>query len=509
MSVITACRKTDRMANPGIQKEKTNTENFFTIPSGTDPRVKSIAEHMKKQNETLKFADALIKNAGYPRWEKAKIYSTANLNTLLTEGENPEDTTVIYVPFTLDNATSAILTIAINLFSSGDTAYNIIYPQHYKVYGFDTTLPRNSWNSRQVFTTFADFDRDIFGTDEYIINDGRIFGMEETDTMYAKRMESGWGTDVFSYNCESWGFLISSIEQRTSQVVSNIVIVPGPNPDFIIEVCTATYLGMGGGDFFEGDPNPFAYPGPIGSGGGGNGAPGGLQDLSNIPQCPVAPRMATEGPNLDPCAPGWVPIPITTPPPTEPIDSLLARYSRAIKPRTDSLLAKSLLLNWEHSMIIVNNGSSIYLRNEKTSQDSLSTEVNFSLSPGEVLLGYIHCHSSASSNMNDRSAPSGSDVKYLREKLTNNFVQMTECGNAGFAMVIEDITKARIFLDAITKYDLDEQLYNNAQAVSGWFSNWQNATQVALINLLGSSLLNGIGFYKSTDSMRESWIKLN
>jgi hypothetical protein len=49
----------------------------------------------------------------------------------------------------------------------------------------------------------------------------------------------------------------------------------------------------------------------------------------------------------------------------------------------------------------------------------------------------------------------------------------------------------------------------SAQTVSGWFSNWQGATQTALTKLLGSASLHGIGFYKSTDPMRESWIKLN
>ena len=252
--------------------------------------------------------------------------------------------------------------------------------------------------------------------------------------------------------------------------------------------------------------------GGTGGGTGGSGGGGGTGG-STPPDC--GEGGPTSGRNYNPCGGGWTPIPIDDEPggggstPPEPIDSMLARYSRAIKPRTDSLLAKSLLHNWEHSMIIVKNGDSIYLKNEKTSQDSLSTEVDFTLSPNEIILGYIHCHSSSSSNVNDRSAPSGSDVKYLRERMVTNFVQMTECGNAGYALVIEDPIKAKTFLDSLTRYDLDDQLTTSATNVSGWFSNWQNATQVALINLLGSAASHGIGFYKSTDALRENWIKLN
>jgi hypothetical protein len=194
---------------------------------------------------------------------------------------------------------------------------------------------------------------------------------------------------------------------------------------------------------------------------------------------------------------------------SQPIDSMLAKYFTAFKAKSDSMLAKSLLLNQEHSMIIVRKGDSIYLKNEATSHDSLSTQVNFSLAPGESSLGYIHYHPSKSLNILDRSAPSGLDVKFLREHLVNNFAQLTECGNAAYAMVIEDTSKARIFLDSLIRLDLNQQLSDSAQKIAGWFGNWQKATQLALVKLLGPASLHGIGIYKSTDVMRKSWIKLN
>jgi len=239
------------------------------------------------------------------------------------------------------------------------------------------------------------------------------------------------------------------------------------------------------------------------TGGGSTGGSGGYPP----PQCPgVAARNGVLPGN---CQTGWIPPEGGGMIPPAPIDSILSKYSTAIKPRLDSLFAKSLQLNWEHSMIIVQKGDSIYLKNEKTIQDSISTEINFTLGPGEILLGYVHCHPSSSLNIKDRSAPSGSDVKALSLKLTKNFVQITECGNAAYAMVIEDSAKAKRFLDSLARLELDSRIRDSALKVTGWFSDWQNATLVALKNVLGASSKNGIGLYRTTDPMRKSWIKLN
>lgn len=275
--------------------------------------MKAIAETMKKNNDTLKFAETLIKNAGYLRWDKARVQTSARL--VRTEGgEEPVDTTLLFVPFTLGNSTSAVLTVAINFFSARDTAYNIVYPQHYQQYGFDTTLPRRAWNSRHVFNMFAAFDNDIFETDSFDVYDGRIFAKNQDDTLRVKMITNtnGWGgqnRNTNSINPEFWqtdctDFYVCAglpnAESRT--VVTDIVAVCG-----FISVCNTWWVegggGSGSGGYSSGDQGPFTYPG----GGGGGGTPGGLADLPNIPICPVAPRMATE--NIDPCSPGWLPVP--------------------------------------------------------------------------------------------------------------------------------------------------------------------------------------------------------
>jgi hypothetical protein len=68
----------------------------------------------------------------------------------------------------------------------------------------------------------------------------------------------------------------------------------------------------------------------------------------------------------------------------------------------------------------------IYTRNIRTDYDSMGVYPNFSLSPGEILLGLIHTHPRY--NVLDRSAPSLGDVEALRFKLISNFVSFADVG---------------------------------------------------------------------------------
>lgn len=313
--IIDACRKIDReLEKPKDANDPVvMADKFFTIPAGTHPKVKAIAASMQKQNATLKFTEPLIKNAGYPLWDKAKVYTRQD--ALRTEGEEePEDTTIVYVPFSLANSTSAIMTIAINLFSDRDTAYNMLYPQQYKQYGFDTTLPRATWNARNLFALFFEFETDIYGTDSMYVFDGRIFGHDEEDSLVIKRQQVGWGggegrvrTEYWESNCEV--FLVGGpCPPSEGRMVTDINPVQGPCLLGDITICNSVWVDQGpsSGSWNPGDANPFAYP--TGSGGGGSST--GLEDLPDVPMCPVAARMTTDaqgGILINPCGPPWIP----------------------------------------------------------------------------------------------------------------------------------------------------------------------------------------------------------
>lgn len=438
------------------RREITGSEKFFSIPSGTNPIVKAIAENMKKQNETIKFSDALIKNAGYPRWDKAIIQTTAHENAMRKEGdEESKDTTILFVPFTLGNTTSAVLTVAINLFSTRDTAYNIIYPQHYKQYGFDTTLPRQSWNARHVFNMFATFDKDIFETDSFNVYDGRIFGKDEEDTLGVKLTTTGFGgqgrngegmmTDYWIIECHD--YLVKVITLAAFRNVRTELI-----EYFLFTICSQSWVstgvggggsGNGNGGFNAGDPNPFAYPT-----GGGGGSPGGLIDLPNVPQCPIAARISAEGHNLNLCDPGWIPVPDPLTYPPETIDSMLARYSRAINVTADSIFALSMnsSIKEEWGFPFVQKGNDIYAKRCTTIHETDMVILDRYKDVGEVIMGELHTHPDSSPNPLNRSAPSGDDLETFNINSRLNYTLFVECGNVRYSLVIENVALARAFL---------------------------------------------------------------
>ena len=501
LAVYASCRKID--ISDEKEKELTLEQKqikFYSSHSSSNPYVKALNDYLQRLNVKSDFVEKTINSVGYPIWNKALVSKTGYLG-----GRGMEDSvTYLYIPFSRENENIVNASLIIRTTPSDTTTDWVCDWQYRDKPRGSKSLPGTAENMA-VF--FMRLHHATFGDSIFVITDSTLFSGWGTWNVRERRAKikpnstGGRGNDQPVYECidfyecgtPDWCYTHGGCDYLNCPTYQC----------FLIESycsCESNCSGGSGGTGGAGGGN--------GTGGGGSGTGGG----GGTPPPPECQPVANKGNNVTPpgegCPPGWFPPP---PPPPQPelIDSMLARYSRAIKPRTDSLLTKSLLQNWEHSMIIVKNGGSIYLKNEKTSQDSLSTEVDFTLSLNEIILGYIHCHSSASSNINDRSAPSGSDVIFLRERLIANFVQITECGNAGYALVIEDPLKAKTFLDSLTRYDLDTQLRDSAMKVTDWFPNWQNATQIALVKLLGSAALHGIGFYKSTDAIRENWSKLN
>jgi hypothetical protein len=170
------CRKLDRVEEPkSSPKPQTVTERFFTIPVTTNPLVKTIAQSILKKNETVKFVEDLVKRIGYPRWDKAMIASSSGVRIESTS----DSSTLLYIPFAIPDSNTTAAVLAVGL-SPADTIYNLLYPQSYQQYGFDTLAP--GWDARNVFHLFSEFEYNLFNRTNFIITDGRIFGLTENDT---------------------------------------------------------------------------------------------------------------------------------------------------------------------------------------------------------------------------------------------------------------------------------------------------------------------------------------
>ena len=273
---------------------------------------------------------------------------------------------------------------------------------------------------------------------------------------------------------------------------------------------TCTTVAIGGGTPGNGSPWPPDPPPP--PGGGGSNPPAGGGNCSGVNNCAVLRSLIVQG--RVPCG-GCGSGPLVVVPPDEPpvnyvnTDSLLAQISRSIKSKADSIFNLSTQQNYnEWGMIIVRKNGNVYAKNEKTDNDPNYVKLNWFLQSGEELIGDSHVHNDTDSL--GRSSFSGDDLTALRRnKNKYQYVKFIDCGNVSYAFVIEDVLKAGAFFSQNQENIIIDSISARAYRHPLRYSNWQHATSETMMNYLGSSSVSGIGMYKSNNSDKTSFIKLN
>jgi len=166
-----ACRKMDK---PEEQAPDLLRERFFTIQPNTDPLVTAIAASIKRQDTKRDLVPTVVRKAGMPVWNKAKVSSNG------ASARNGDGGEQVFIPFVMEDEqrTKAILSVKLE---GEDTLYSMIYGTRYSQYGFDSSVNDGRWTARELFAAFALFDHDIYNHDEFYINDSRLIG-SPTDT---------------------------------------------------------------------------------------------------------------------------------------------------------------------------------------------------------------------------------------------------------------------------------------------------------------------------------------
>jgi len=167
----------------------------------------------------------------------------------------------------------------------------------------------------------------------------------------------------------------------------------------------------------------------------------------------------------------------------------------------------------ERGFILVNKNGVIYPKNIVKSQDENSVYYNWYLAPGEVLLGQNHTHQDPSTNTKDRPNFSDEDIAAIKQahghQTIQNYTSFIECGDVRYALVIEDPVKAIAFFNANTPAIINKKYLTNLNTNPNYSSNYQLAGQEATIAAIGSAAVSGIGFYKSTNTEKTVFVKIN
>jgi hypothetical protein len=383
-----------------------------------------------------------------------------------------------------------------------NTSWQGICNWQYSELGYDSLPPDTTrWNAREAFFTFASLDRAVFGYEEFEVTDGQIFFRNQTDTFDVTIESASYnGNNRGQHNADGWQTCYEFVVCR--RVVQGTPARNNTQPAPECQEISWCEPSWEIDDGSEGD-NGW-WPGGDQGGGGSNYIP---------PPPPQCPPTQNRGLNAVPgCPPrGWNPGNYNPPQPPEPIDSILAKSARAVNNALDSIFQLSLSSGHEWGFAIVKRNDSIYAVNIRTDNDSneVIRRRFLYLQPGETAIGDAHTHSDPDST--GRSSPSGNDIEGLRGfKNQKNYFRFIEIGHIRYALVVENPDSAQVFFSDITgKYDLHQSHYNLASSDSAAYSNWRLATERTLLQLIGSSSSSGIAVYKSNNSAKTSFVKVN
>lgn len=495
--IICSCRKID---NASLSDYRLIEFKFFNSHRSTDRSEAALVSFMKQKNDRTPFVQKVVSQLGFPIWDKKM-----SIPHKLINGKNESDSGFItYVPLVRQNETFVNSALVIYV-EPGDTTFNYVCDWQYHNLNFSNgTVQENS--PEKLALLIMVLNNGVFGDSCYIINDLRLFNFSNnySDTANMTRTikispipASGKPSLTgksnllveFCYNVTYTTFDVNFHCNHQGSCSSGIcdlcpVCITITWSDVNSVVCFSQEVsGTGGG---------------TGATGGSGGSSGGS---NNPPECG---GIATKSSVQDGCQTGWG-TGYNGPPASEPPDSLLNRYSRAIRDYAiqvyDNFSAPN---NKEYAFTGVFENDQIVPKELTTNNDSLYVIPKVFIR-GIVLFTW-HSHVSRSLDPTVRGSFSDADIQMLRSVrcLQQNFVSFADCRNKRYAFVITDVTKAKAFFDSHSDDEISA-LYTTTGS-----GNTQDIDERSVKNVIGSFQTNGISFYVSNDAPDfQSWTLLN
>lgn len=461
-----ACRKTDQPSTAGSSDFL--EQRFFKQHSPDDPRVQAVARFVQGENERKQFLPILTSRIGFPRWDKALVVQSASGASRQQSG----DSSVVYIPFVRDSQNYVNASLVVKM-TPADTSFRIIRDNQYSSFGFDTASNTAQWHALDVFTIFATLDRSVFGPRDFQILDGRILGGEQSFHPVAHLEESQSGFQYKQgrgnyFTVISICYIITYSEVKSRLLNSNHFSRLEASSGGLLH-CTLTYIETN-------DPNSGGGSWNTDPAGGGGGT-------------------------------GWIPTGDGTGP-SQPIDTILARYSRFFRPLGDSIythLSQPSNIEYFFAGTKFPNSDSMAIMNIKTDFDSIQVYPNLVIG-SQVLLFIWHSHVSTSMDPADRRCFSTDDINFLRSPacLKQNFVSFADCHGKLYALVITDVAKAQAFF-SVNNLSMMDTKYSTTGG-----GTMQDVDERCVKAVIGSASANGISLYKSTDSPNfVNWTLIN
>lgn len=506
--VYVSCRKVDYNGQPDTKEKVKPVSKFFDSHPSADPGVQAINALMKRENEKYNFLESITRTTGYPRWDKTIVVKG---NSVSGRGSTGDTASYYYIPFVRDSQQYVNASLVVKT-GGGDTAVRWLSDWQYGSYGFDTTNAAAP-NARKAFLTLANLEISTFGHHNFLVKDGRIFGYPDTQQLKVSVDPPasgnggtyGRGADEYFTICNRVSICVVAGTTQTARGMDD-PYSSGCGGTLTQVLYCNVYIFYGGGGSSGWTPMGSGYlpdPGSM----GGTGTPGGGNYIEgwSPPPNPCG-TVSQRGGAIQVCESSWVVID-DLPYAEDPVDSLLKKYSRALKDTAIYIydhLSQPANIEYAISGIWYDNQIKPFERT--TDNDSINVRPKVMI--GNIPLLFIwHSHVSQSNDISERSTFSPSDIDMLRHVrcLKKNFISFADCRNKRYALVITDVAKASAFFNS---HDIDQ--IESLWTTTDYSGNTQDVDQRRVKNVISGMQDNGIAFYVSNDPPSfQSWTLLN
>lgn len=237
---IQSCRKNDfREKLPVNQADEKITTAFFSQHTSTNPLINAVLSRIKRQNNKAGFVPMLAKNAGIPRWDKARV-STHSAGDV--QSRNGGEGSFAFIPFVrgIEPRTNALLVVSA---STEDTLFKLIYSSQYFTYPIDQAEEGDYWKAKDIFHAFLLFDRDIFSHQKFKVFDERLVDRPYDTSSYVtlefSQSPSQGSTEDYYYQTECFEYTSCGPCAKARTETANTVFCCDP---IILTTCVTYYF---------------------------------------------------------------------------------------------------------------------------------------------------------------------------------------------------------------------------------------------------------------------------
>lgn len=255
-----SCRKSQQEVS--LKSVEGTADKVSAISQNSD-LLSLLAAKVEKQINAGRASENIAAFAGQPNWEQSIILEK---NDASSRSKKKKAKAIVYTPFTKKNERKTAAILQSKIYDT-DTVFQMLYPQQYLQYGFGAHSD-TAWNAYDLFNIFASFDYSLFGTSQYIVTDGRIFGKSEKDILLVTR-QSGSVSSTANGRIGSSGSKIQAISICTTwtSCVYGTDVATGSNSCKTTQTCTTYWIEIGDGG------GGSTTPGSTIGGGGTAGTP--------------------------------------------------------------------------------------------------------------------------------------------------------------------------------------------------------------------------------------------